>query len=725
MSLPALAKLLARAAAIQGRAIPVSRFEFQGTVGSGIETSSLTIGQAARELWLAVFPQGSAEAHAALGHDNFPAIWIPASGQDSITAADLLLVRGRTTQKVLVENANGDQSEIRPTDLAQGELLSLLTEKNPFDLSGIFNPNKTTGRAKTLFFETILRRRRIFIEAALATILIGLCGLAASLYTMQVYDRVIPLKGFSTLTVLTIGVLIAIGLELLIKQVRAAMTERACRVIDYELSDVFFGKALSIRLDARPKSVGTFASQIRHFEFIRNFMTGTTLLVIADIPLAILFIVVIALIAGPVALLPLLAIPIALFAGFAFRGKLRAINQVHIEESNRKNGLLIEAIDGIESLKAAGAEWKMQSRWNGLTKMLASKELDQRLTTNLSTDLTQVVQQLTYVGIVAAGAYAVAQGNLTMGGLIACSIISSRALQPIARLPSVVAQWQTASISLDTLDSIMAMPDDRPAGMRLILPETCQGGLRLEGLSFQYDENQVVLDIPRLSIRPGERIAIVGAVGSGKSTLLKLLAGLYQPNAGKTFLDDLDMFQIAPEFVRENIGYLPQEIRLFNGTLRDNLTLGLPTPSDDIILKAAQACGLSSAIARHPQGLNLMLHEGGRGLSGGQRQLVGLTRMLIARPRILILDEPTASMDNNIESFVLNHLFEGLPKETTVIMATHKPGVLRHVDRVIVISGGKVSLDGPRDDVIKKLQAVQNSQQPGVSDDTTAKIKKA
>ncbi len=721
MSLPKLSKLLSRAASLQGRAIPSNRFEFQGTVGSGVETASLALDQAARELWLTVFPQSELVAQTNLEQPNeFPALWISVNqgAEDG-----LLLVRGRTQTKLLVEDPDGLTREVGLAYLTGGELLTLRIGRTAADLSSIIPAGKEIGKARALFIAALLKRKKIFIEAALATLLIGVFGLTASLYTMHVYDRVIPLSSFYTLTVLTIGVLIAIGMELVIKQVRANITERACKVIDFELSDVFFGKALSIRLDARPKSVGTFASQIRHFEFIRNFLTSTTLLMIADIPLALLFIAAIGMIAGPIALIPLLAIPLALAAGFAFRKKLRALNKSQIEESNRKNGLLIEAIDGIESLKAAGAEWKLQSQWNMLTKLLAGKELDMRLTTTFAQMLSQTVHQVTYVAVVALGAYAVANGNLTMGGLIACSIISGRALQPIAQLPNVVAQWQTAEISLETLDNIMAMPDDRPEDLRVILPEQCQGGLRVESVKFQYDESQVVLDIPALSISPGERVAILGAVGCGKSTLLKLLAGLYQPNTGKTYLDNLDMFQLAPEFVREQIGYLPQDIRLFNGTLRENLTLGLPTPTDAVILKAAQSCGLANAIARHPQGLELRIHEGGRGLSGGQKQLVGLTRMLIARPKVLILDEPTASMDNEIESFVLRHLFEELPTDTTVIMATHKPAVLRYVSRIVVIANGKVTLDGPRDDVIARLQAAQKKaapQQVANNDTTTA-----
>jgi len=697
MSTPQIAKLLSRASALQGRAIPVSRFEFRASTQEGLLVSELTSETAVTELWLAVFAQGEAFVQSNLPQkDQYPALWL---GQDR----EPLLLRGMTSQRVFAEDAQGHTHEIELGELRSGNVV-VLRVPGAGDAS-LNEPTRMPTSAKGWFIHSIYKRRRLFLEGALATFMIGFFGLAASLYTMQVYDRVIPLKGYSTLMVLTLGVAIAITMELVMKQVRAVMIERSCKAIDQELSDVFFSKAISIRLDARPRTVGTFASQIRHFESVRNFMTSTTLMVLADIPLALVFIAVIGMIAGPIAFVPLLAIPLALLSGFAFKKPIRSLTKDQIEESNFKNGLLIESIDGVESLKASGAEWKMQSKWNALTKLLAGKELKLRLITNFSSQLTQTVHQVSYVGLVAFGAYSVAEGSLTMGGLIACSIIASRALQPISQLPAVIAQWQSAAVSLEALDAIMAMPDDRSPHQRLLVPETCKGALRLEGLKFQYDPSQNVLNIPALRINPGERIAVLGSIGSGKSTLIKVLSGLYHPTDGKSYLDDLDIFQLAPEFVREHIAYLPQDVRLFNGTLRDNLTLGLPNPSDTIVLNAAKVCGLAAVISRHPKGLDLMIHEGGRGLSGGQRQLVGLTRMLIARPRVLLLDEPTASMDGQMEAHVLQHLFQELPQETTVVMATHKAPSLRFVNRVVVMHQGSIAMDGPRDEVLKKLSA--------------------
>jgi len=274
----------------------------------------------------------------------------------------------------------------------------------------------------------------------------------------------------------------------------------------------------------------------------------------------------------------------------------------------------------------------------------------------------------------------------------------------------MIVQWKQAQISLKALDSIMAMPSERDPEVRLVVPEACAGNLRLDKVTFQYKKDVVTLDIPSLAIGPGERVAIVGPVGSGKSTLIKVLSGLYRPTAGTLFLDGVDISHLAPEFVRENIGYLPQDVRLFNGTLRDNLILGLPTPSDTQILKAAQLTGLAQAIADHPRGLELQIAEGGRGLSGGQRQLVGLTRMLLAQPKIMLLDEPTASMDARLEARVMQHLFQEIAPESVLIVVTHKVALLPHVNRVIVINKGQVSIDGPRDEVLARMRGGSGAQ---------------
>jgi ATP-binding cassette subfamily C protein LapB len=694
---PTLALLLSRLAALQGQAVPAHRFGMLDKTDDGVELAALGRLERARESWLARFPQAEwrevGPERATRG--DMPALWISGDG------TNVLLVRGLLGGGAFaVEDAASVSMTLTAEAAREGAILHL-----PVTVAAV--PSETGAPQRTAaewFAFAIRRHRRVFFEAVFATSVVSVIGLVAALYSMQVYDRVVPTKGYSTLWVLTIGALIAIALELILKQVRALMVDRACKLIDQELSAIFFGKALDIRLDARPRTVGTFASQIRHFESVRNFMTSSTLFILADVPFALLFVAVIAMLAGPVALVPLLMVPVAIVAGMVFRKPIERHTAEHMNESNRKNGLLIEAVDGIESVKSAAGEWKMLDQWRALTATIAQSELRMRTLSTLSTNLAQTIQQLSYVLLIAAGAYAITSGSLTMGGLIACSIVSGRALGPMAQIPGLIVQWKHAKVALKSLDAIMAMPGDRDPTVRLLVPQSCAGQIRLDQVRFAYGRDRPVIEIPEMSVKGGERIAVLGAVGSGKSTLIKLMSGLFKPGQGTVFLDGVDITQLAPEFVREHVGYLPQDVRLFNGTLRDNLTLGLPAPSDSQILKACQATGLDRVIQGHPKGLELEIAEGGRGLSGGQRQLVGLTRLLLMQPRLMLLDEPTASMDGALEAMVMKHLFGGMPPESTVIAVTHKPALLPHVNRLIVLDRGKVALDGPRDQVLARLQ---------------------
>ena len=696
MSDPDLANALSKIAALQGHAVPASRFGMLSKTNTGMSVDELSRLDKVNFWWSARFSSAEIKKleFKSIERKQFPALWL--SHQDS----RVFVVRGMSGQaNFLCEAADGKVRTLNQSELEAGDLLSLCID------TALSNNDKDKPKsAQDWFAYAIRKHRRIFIESVFATFVVSMIGLVSALYSMQVYDRVIPTKGYSTLWVLTFGALLAVVLELVMKQVRAHMVDRACKAIDQELSAVFFGKALDIRMDARPKTVGTFASQIRYFESVRNFMTSSTLFVLADVPFALFFIAIMAMIAGPVALVPLIMVPIAAFSGLMFKNPIEQYTAMHMTESNRKNGMLIEAIDGIESIKAAHAEWKMLDKWKELTDQIGISELKMKLLSTLSTNLTQTIQQVSYVAMIAAGAYAINAGNLTMGGLIACSIISGRALSPLSQIPGLIVQWQHAKIALKSLDGIMAMPSDREPDLRLIVPEKCYGSLKLDKAGFAYAKDSPTLEVPSLEMRAGERVAVLGAVGSGKSTLIKLLSGLYKPGTGTVHLDGIDMTLVAPEFVREHIGYLSQDVRLFNGSLRDNLTLGLPTPSDSQILRACEKTGLSLVIQSNPKGLELEISEGGRGLSGGQKQLVGLTRMLLAQPKILLLDEPTASMDAQLESKVMAHLFEELPADALTVVVTHKLGILPHVSRIIVLDKGRVVIDGPRDEVLARLR---------------------
>jgi ATP-binding cassette subfamily C protein LapB len=702
---PELAALLSRLAALQGHSVPAYRFGMQAQTLEGVDMASLSRKHRATELWGLHFPSAAMGEVPALQlrKSQFPLVWVSADG------AQVLMLRGKLSHGgCTTEDHQGRVGDIGLLALEQGSILALHVSSSPHANTRADAPqgpgHSGPQTAGEWFVFALSRYRSSFMDAVFATFIISFIGLLAAMYSMQVYDRVIPSKGYATLLVLTVGVLISIAMELLIKQVRAHMVERACKAIDQELSAVFFGKALDIRMDARPRTVGTFASQIRHFESVRNFLTSSTLFILADAPFALLFVFVIAMISWQVALVPLVMVPLAMVVGLSFRKPIEKYTAMHMAESNRKNGLLIEAIDGIESIKAANGEWKQLDRWRHLTATIAQGELHMRALSTLSTNVTQVMQQITYVGMVCVGAYAITIGELTMGGLIACTIISGRALSPLAQFPGLIVQWKHAQIALKGLDGIMAMPSDRDPATRLVVPQSCQGQVRLDKVGFAYSEKHPILEVPALAFAPGERVAILGAVGSGKSTLIKILSGLYKPSAGSVFLDNVDVTHLAPEFVREHMGYLPQDVRLFQGTLRENLTLGMPSPSDSQILRAAAMTGLDLVIQSHPQGLELEISEGGKGLSGGQRQLVGITRMLLQQPRIMLLDEPTASMDAQLENRVMHHLFNELAPESLLVVVTHKPALLAYVSRVIVVDKGRIVLDGPRDAVLARLR---------------------
>lgn len=572
---------------------------------------------------------------------------------------------------------------------------------------------KARPKALGLVWQALWAHKSVFGDAVLATGLVSLLTLATSLYAMQVFDRVIPNQGFHTLWVLTVGVALSVVLELLLKQVRSHIVDRTCNTIDHELSEWFFNRMLGIRMEARPPSVGTLASQVKGFEMVRGVLASTSLFVLADVPFALLFLGVIAAVGGWVVAVPLISLPIALAAGLMFQGVIQRHTRRNLSASNRKAGLLVEAVDGAEALKSNSAEWAIQSRWNRLVAETSDAEQNIRTYTALSQNLTVAFQQLSYIALVAAGAYFVTENRLTMGGLLACSIIGNRAMTPIVQLPGVMVQWALARAALEGLEQIVALANEADDAHAVLAPQALEGGFRFERARFVYGmAKRVALEVERLEVAPGERVGLIGPIGSGKSTLLKLASGLYRPAEGKVFLGGVDLATLAPTVTREIVGYLPQETRLFSGSLRDNLLLGLPDPGEEAILAAAKRTGLIDLILGQPAGLALELTEGGRGVSGGQKQLIALTRMLLARPKVWLLDEPTGAMDSATEARVVNLLRELAAEGATLVVTTHKTALLPLLDRLVVLHGGRVQLDGPRDAVLARISAKPQPQQP-------------
>lgn len=575
-----------------------------------------------------------------------------------------------------------------------------------FELN-IPDPAQTTEdvSAWQIFWRAIMKRRSVLVAASLATVTANILALVTSLYSMQVFDRVIPLASYSTLIVLSVGTLVALCFDFLLRTIRALMIEREAAEIDFEVSEFFFSRSQAIRMDGRPAGVGTLAAQLRGLDQVRAVMSSGSLFLIADLPFALFFIVVILWIGGPVAYVPVISLPIALGLAFLLARLIKKGTEQAQVSGNRKNGLLVESLDAVETVKASRGEWYLLGRWNRLVREVHNYEDPVKRTSAVAQSIFAVLQQVSYVGIMAVGAYEVGEGNMTSGALLACSIIGGRVNGPlIAQLPSLIVQWGYAKSSLQALDAIITLPTEQSGQSTALKPSSLKGPIVVDGVRFAYPNAREGIEIERLMIGEGARLAVIGGIGSGKTTLLRILSGLYQPKAGFVRIAGLDMAQISSDALREHIGYLPQDYRLVNGTLRDNLLLGLGSLADDVVLAAAAKTGLDQTIASHELGLDLPIQEGGRGLSGGQRTLVGLTRLLLINPRVWILDEPTSNLDPNSEARFMSILRTELSADQTLVVVTHKLQLLSNFDRIMLMARGKIALEGPRDEVLMKIQ---------------------
>ncbi|VVT11450.1 ATP-binding cassette domain-containing protein [Erythrobacter sp. EC-HK427] len=596
------------------------------------------------------------------------------------------------------------------------EVMSLVGERGvlPFDHEQIFftvnipDPlAKDAGGAAAVFWRAIKRRKQPLVMAGLATVFANLLTLATSLYSMQLYDRVIPLASYDTLIVLTAGVAFALLLDLVLRSLRALLIEREAQDIDAEVSEFFFARAQAIRLDARPPGIGTMASQLRGQEQVRQVMSSGSLFMLADLPFAIFFIVVIATIGGQLALVPIVSLPIAMLLAFILSRIIRNGTDRAQVSGNRKNGMQVESLDATETIKANRGGWFMMGRWNRLVREIHHYELPVKKASSVAGSLFSTLQQTAYVALMGWGAFLASQGEITTGALLACSIIAGRINGPlVAQLPNLIVQWGYAKSSLKALDSIMALPLDASSGAGALRPDNLQGGYALKDVAFGYAGAQrAALQIESLKIEPGERVAVIGGIGSGKSTLIKLLSGLYMPQQGSVLLANLDLGQVAEDITRRHIGYVTQDARLINGTLRDNLAMGIGDVTDEEIMEVARRTRLDAMIAGQQDGLSLQIQEGGRGLSGGQRAMVGINRLLLSEPKIWLLDEPTAALDEATETAALGAIFAQLEADSILVMVTHKMKLLERFDRIIVMANGQITKDGSTESFKQELQA--------------------
>ncbi|MBF0614753.1 MAG: ATP-binding cassette domain-containing protein [Magnetococcales bacterium] len=573
------------------------------------------------------------------------------------------------------------------------------------------------GRARALLRESLFRNKGVWRDVVITSFIINILNLAIAMFTMQVIDRVVRNAGFQTLKVLTVGVLIAIGVELLLRHIRGKLIARETIRTDFELSDWFFRRALGIRLESRPASLGTFAAQIKNLDQVRRFISSAPMFLLVDLPFTFLFLLVVWALGGTLVVVPVVALFCMLMVTRLFRKVLdEPVAQNQVLE-NQKSGTLVESVGGIDSIKACGAEKSLIERWSGLEVQGGAEEYRINHLSAISHHIIGLLQRLFRVSLVVYGAYMVVEGQLTLGGLIACKIIGNKALGNIAQIPTLQLQWSSAKVALSKLEQMIGLPnelDEEPSQLR---PTALEGSVRLEGVRFFYGQNsRPALDLtpaPPITITAGERIGVIGPIGSGKSTLLKIASGLWRPRDGTALLGGVDMSMIVPDALRQFVAYMPQDVRLIKGTLRENLLFGMDDPGDDAILEAAKESGLIDLIYGHTMGLALPINEGGSGISGGQRQLVALTRILLLRPKVLLMDEPTASMDTETEARVVAILDRLAKSGVTLLISTHKSAMLPILDRLLVIKNGRLLMDGKREAVMARLApSGQSASQP-------------
>lgn len=554
------------------------------------------------------------------------------------------------------------------------------------------------------FKKIVLRDWKPYSHIFIASLVVNILALAGILFTRQVYDRVIPAESYPTLYVLFSGVFVAIIFGFVMRKLRTRVTDLLGKRADLRISDRVFGHALRIKNTHRPRSTGTFISQIRELDSVRELLTSTTVTAFADMPFFFLFCIVFWYIAGSLVWVPIAAVILMILPGLLAQGKLRAYANQAMRESALRNAMLVEAIQGNEDIKTLQAEQRFQAQWNNYNAVAADVNLRLRSLISTLNSWTQSVQTAAFAVIVLFGAPMVMDGELSTGSLIAASILGGRMIAPMAGITQILSRWQQAKVALNGINQLMELPVDHPVGQKKVHKSALQGHYQIKNAHFTYhaEQQNASLTIKNLEINPGETIAVLGRNGAGKSTLLQVLSGLLEPKDGTVTIDGVSLGHIDPADVRRDIGLMGQNSGLFHGTIRDNLTLGAPLATDDELMRVLNMTGALSFIQKIPTGLDYVIAEGGRGLSGGQRQSLLLSRLFLRNPHIALLDEPTSALDEVTEKQFIAALNEWR-KGKTVVIATHKMSIVNLADRIIVIDDGQIVLDDNKENALKRL----------------------
>ena len=553
------------------------------------------------------------------------------------------------------------------------------------------------------FWGTLKRSKKIYFDVVIASFIINLFVLASPLFTMNVYDRVVPNNAVETLWVLALGVSVVYGIDLFLKFVRSYFLEIAGKKSDIIMSSILFERVMDMKFSNKPKSVGSFASNLKEFDTVRNFFSSASLAAIVDLPFALIFLIVTYFIGSYLVLVPIVIMIAILCYTFFIKDPLQNAIKSTFEASAMKNGILIESLSSLETIKTLGASGHVQWNWEEATGEIANRSIKSKIITTSITTVTSFLVQLNTIAIIVLGVYMIQDTHLTMGGLIAAVMLSSRAIAPMGQVASLAENFEQTKTAYQSLSKIMQMPVERPEGKKFVRRNSFDGKIEFKNVSFTYpDTTKGSLDRINFVIQPGEKVGIIGRNGSGKTTLQKIILGLYAPTEGSVLIDGIDINQIDPADLRRNIGYVPQDVVLFKGTVRENIVQKAPYVDDMQIIKAAKVSGVDEYVNAHPLGFDMPVFERGDGISGGQRQSIAVARAFLLDSPIILLDEPTNSLDNTVESKLKANLKVNTVNKT-MILVTHRTSMLDLVDRLIVMDNGKILLDGPRDEVLARL----------------------
>ena len=616
-------------------------------------------------------------------------------------SAVLLSINEKNATLYLKENGGNVKTPLAELKDEYTGNLFLISKEHDFDDR---SPELLNIRSRHWFWGTLLRSWRIYRDVLLASFMVNMFALAAPLFIMNVYDRVVPNKAIETLWVLTAGLIVVYLFDFVIKMLRAYFIDIAGKKSDLLLSSTLFEKVMGMRMAERPRSIGSFANNLREFETIRDFIASATITALIDIPFVILFIFVIYYFAGSLVYIPLISVALVTLYSLIIQPLLKSSVDKTMRASSQKHADLIEGLGALETIKTLGLQGRMQLKWESITGYVAEWNIKSRLIANSSTIFSQLVQQGTTVAIVVAGVYAISEGNLSMGGLIAAVMIANRISGPMTQVSAIVTKYYHAKAALTTLDGIMKQGDEREANKKYIHPKQFAGKVSFNKVNFTYpgEERRVLKDLS-FEVNVGEHLAILGPVGSGKTSILKLLLKLYDVDSGEIRVDDIAINQIDPIDLRKNISYVNQSPTLFYGTLRDNIIYSKPLATDEEIFSVTKMSGLSTFINNHPQGFDMNVGEAGERLSHGQRQSVAIARALLSDSQFVLLDEPTSAIDNAIEG-ILKKSLATFTKGKTVILVTHRKSLLDLVEKVLIVSNGNLVNFGPKDQILNGSQ---------------------